>query len=72
MPRLDEPRKKLLQSIEGLPPDLSHLPPGCSFAPRCFLATDECWQAAHELADTAPGRRSACFHADRLLAAEPA
>ena len=21
--------------IEGLPPDLGHLPPGCSFSPRC-------------------------------------
>ena len=71
VPRLDEPRKKLLQSIEGLPPDLSHLPPGCSFAPRCYLASDECWQAAPELSETAAGRRSACFHADRLLAAEP-
>ena len=72
VPRLDEPRKTQLQSIEGLPPDLSHLPPGCSFAPRCYLAGEECWRAAPELAETAPGRRSACFHADKLLAAEPA
>ena len=72
VPRLDEPRKTQLQSIEGLPPDLSHLPPGCSFAPRCYLASDECWQAPPELTETAPGRRSACFHADKLLTAEPA
>jgi oligopeptide transport system ATP-binding protein len=72
VPRLDEPRKATLQSIEGLPPDLSHLPPGCSFAPRCFLATGECWQAAPELVETIPGRLSACFHAERLLVKEPA
>jgi oligopeptide transport system ATP-binding protein len=71
VPRLDEPRKERLQSIDGLPPDLSHLPPGCSFAPRCYLAGEECWQAAPELLETTPGRRSACFHADKLLAAEP-
>src|SRR3954467_7743006 len=26
-----------LQTIPGSPPDLSNRPPGCSFAPRCFL-----------------------------------
>ncbi len=43
VPRLDEPRKTHLQSIDGLPPDLTHLPPGCAFAPRCYLADEECW-----------------------------
>lgn len=31
-----------LYSIEGQPPRLSNLPPGCSFAPRCCDATDRC------------------------------
>jgi oligopeptide transport system ATP-binding protein len=70
VPRLDEPRKEHLQSIEGLPPDLTHLPPGCAFAPRCFLATEECWQSVPELTWTAPDRLSACFHARKLV--EPA
>jgi len=70
VPRLDRPRSDSLQSIEGLPPDLSNLPPGCSFAPRCWMATDECWQGVPPLFDTGPGRRSACFHRDRLV--EPA
>jgi oligopeptide transport system ATP-binding protein len=68
VPRLDEPRKETLQSIEGLPPDLAHLPPGCSFAPRCWLATEECWQTVPELFPTDEGHHSACFHRDALIA----
>jgi oligopeptide/dipeptide ABC transporter ATP-binding protein len=68
VPRLDRPRSAELQSIEGLPPDLSHLPPGCSFAPRCWMATAACWEAVPPLFDTADGRRSACFHRDKLVA----
>ncbi len=70
VPRLNEPRRELLQTIAGLPPDLANLPPGCAFAPRCFLATDECWANAPELYQTDPGRQSACFHFDQLR--EPA
>lgn len=32
--------------IPGSPPNLSRLPPGCSFAPRCSFARDDCM---HEL-----------------------
>lgn len=31
-----------LASIPGSPPSLANLPKGCSFAPRCSFATDEC------------------------------
>ena len=68
VPRLNEPRKDSLQTIAGLPPDLAHLPPGCSFAPRCWLADDECWRQVPELVPTDPGRLSACLHADQLMA----
>jgi oligopeptide/dipeptide ABC transporter ATP-binding protein len=68
VPRLNEPRKDSLQTIAGLPPDLAHLPPGCSFAPRCWLASDECWQQVPELFPTDSGRLTACFHADQLVA----
>jgi oligopeptide/dipeptide ABC transporter ATP-binding protein len=69
VPRLDAPRGGTLATISGLPPDLSHLPPGCAFAPRCALADDTCWEAPPALAPTAPGRLSACFHSDRLVEA---
>jgi oligopeptide transport system ATP-binding protein len=66
VPRLNEPRRDTLQTIAGLPPDLAHLPPGCAFAPRCYLATEECWAAVPELESTDDGRLSACFHRDEL------
>jgi len=66
VPRLNEPRRDTLETISGLPPDLAHLPPGCSFAPRCYLATDDCWAAGPELEPTDAGRMSACFHRDQL------
>ncbi len=34
-----------LQTIAGAPPDLSSLPPGCSFAQRCGYAQDACLQS---------------------------
>ena len=71
VPRLGEPRRDTLQTISGLPPDLAHLPPGCSFAPRCYLATDECWAAEPELEPTDHDRLSACFHRDRLREGAP-
>jgi oligopeptide/dipeptide ABC transporter ATP-binding protein len=67
VPRLDEPRKVTLQSIEGSPPDLAHLPRGCAFGARCVLRSEQCRLERPELAPTTPGRLSACFHSDRLV-----
>ncbi len=68
VPRLDEPRKGSLQSIEGLPPDLAHLPVGCAFAARCVLRTEQCRTERPALLPTTDGRLSACFHSDQLAA----
>ena len=35
VPRLDSNASEPLFAIEGTPPDLAALPPGCAFAPRC-------------------------------------
>jgi peptide/nickel transport system ATP-binding protein len=35
-------QKDRLHAIEGMVPNLHHLPPGCSFAPRCYKKTVEC------------------------------
>ena len=48
VPRLDKPRGSRLVPIEGMPPDLSQLPPGCAFRERCPSAIDRC-------AEDAPG-----------------
>ena len=42
VPRLDQPSRERLDPIEGQPPDLASLPPGCSFRPRCLHAEDRC------------------------------
>jgi oligopeptide transport system ATP-binding protein len=50
-----------LYTIPGLPPDLSKLPPGCAFAPRCSHVTDRCRAGETRLADVAPGHATSCF-----------
>jgi oligopeptide/dipeptide ABC transporter ATP-binding protein len=73
VPRLDEPRRARLNPIDGQPPDLTRLPPGCAFAPRCAFRVERC------LAETPPlravggmGHVSACWEAERLeRAVEP-
>ncbi len=50
VPRLDETEHTRLQSIRGLPPIVTKLPPGCPFRPRCDYATEVCGQ-------TYPARR---------------
>src|SRR5258705_4487193 len=42
VPRLDEPRRAKLDPIPGQPPDLTRLPAGCAFAPRCSFAVERC------------------------------
>ncbi len=41
-PRIANPSHTRLTSIEGRPPDLTSLPKGCPFAPRCHYAQDIC------------------------------
>jgi len=40
-----------LSPVEGLPPDPSNLPEGCSFAPRCPIVIDACHQAHIEMTE---------------------
>ncbi|MFB4319153.1 ABC transporter ATP-binding protein [Actinomadura sp. 21ATH] len=42
VPRLGDPPHTTLQAIDGTPPDIAALPPGCRFAPRCRYAADDC------------------------------
>ena len=52
-----------LNEIKGLVPSLFNLPPGCSFAPRCALASDRCREAPPPLEQHRPGHFIACWHA---------
>lgn len=42
VPRLDQPGKQRLHSIDGQPPNLINLPNACTFHPRCEFAMDIC------------------------------
>jgi len=67
VPRLDEPRRARLAPIEGQPPDLTRLPPGCAFTPRCAFRVERCAREAPPLMDVGDGAHvSACWEALRL------
>ena len=71
VPRLDEPRRARLDPIEGQPPDLTRLPAGCAFVPRCAFRVERC---VHEVPPLRPigvaGHVSACWEAERLARAK--
>ena len=60
VPRLDADTGDRLVPIEGQPPDLARIPPGCAFAPRCRQATDACRAAKPPLREVAPNHQVAC------------
>ena len=64
VPRLGK-RLHRLPSIPGSVPDLSVMPEGCRFAPRCKYAQDSCKQKLPELQTVSDGHRCACpFYRD--------
>jgi oligopeptide/dipeptide ABC transporter ATP-binding protein len=67
VPRLDEPQRARLAPIDGQPPDLTRLPPGCPFAPRCAFRVERCDREVPALVSVGgAGHVSACWEADRL------
>ncbi|WP_051174758.1 ABC transporter ATP-binding protein [Nocardia exalbida] len=61
IPRMDGPPRQPLIPIVGAPPAMHALPPGCSFAPRCPVAIDECRAAEPPLEAVEPGHTAACI-----------
>ncbi|GAC1620018.1 MAG: ABC transporter ATP-binding protein [Candidatus Acidiferrum sp.] len=49
-----------LRPIEGTVPQLTALPPGCAFEPRCSLRRAECKRAVPELRAASPEHRARC------------
>ena len=66
VPRLDEPRREKLNPIEGMPPDLVDLPPGCSFRARCTYAVDRCAEEVPPLAPVGEDHLAACWEHERV------
>jgi peptide/nickel transport system ATP-binding protein len=53
-----------LKTIPGSPPDLANRPPGCPFAPRCFLDEERCRVDAPPDVAVASGHRAACWRTE--------
>jgi oligopeptide transport system ATP-binding protein len=71
IPRLDQ-KGETLDAIGGLPPNLTNIPPGCPFNPRCHYAQDICRiDPPPPLREIARHRLSACHFSELLLAHSP-
>ena len=57
-----------LAAIPGRPPELSALPPGCRFAPRCSFAREDCLTGELVLVADGAGRSVSCLHSDECSA----
>jgi oligopeptide/dipeptide ABC transporter ATP-binding protein len=67
IPRMSEDDQRLT-AIEGQPPDLAALPPGCAFAPRCPSAMARCRAEEPPDVATEPGRSARCWLAEPVAA----
>lgn len=62
IPLLNESRERL-HTIPGAVPDLTELPPGCRFHPRCGAAKDICKESDPPLVDLDGGHWACCWKA---------
>ena len=70
IPRLDR-KGQDLAAIKGLPPNLTRIPPGCPFHPRCpYRRDDPCTTEEPPLFEVAPGRSSACHFWQDVLSGD--
>ena len=63
---LPQAGKKRLEAIAGMPPDLSDLPKGCPFSPRCAYVIEKCAEEP-ALLDVERGHQSACWRANEIV-----
>jgi oligopeptide/dipeptide ABC transporter ATP-binding protein len=72
VPRLDQARRKKLDSIDGQPPDLARLDDGCAFRPRCRHAVERCAGSVPDLEPVGNGHLAACWRLNELAQSEAA
>jgi len=61
LPRLDSETHLKLKPIEGLPPDLIRMPPGCPYYARCDYRQPRCEELNPTLREVEPGHVVACW-----------
>jgi peptide/nickel transport system ATP-binding protein len=67
----DPARARRLRGIPGISVGVGERPEGCSFAPRCRLATSECRQRVPELGEVAAKHLVRCIHSEQTRDSEP-
>ena len=66
VPKLGDRRSRLVP-IEGKQPDLSSLPSGCPFAPRCPMAKEVCRKSEIPAKPVGDGHYARCLFAERVM-----
>lgn len=75
IPVVRDEKIRRLPTVEGVVPDLFHLPSGCRFADRCSYATDVCHAQSPQLESVVAfddehygqfGHQVACFHHEEI------
>jgi peptide/nickel transport system ATP-binding protein len=66
VPNLITAGKTRLVPLEGRPPSLDALPPGCPFEPRCPIAIDECRSTEPPLLSIGSNHAAACLRAPEI------
>lgn len=62
IPRIERPSHAPFPVTPGQPPDLTALPAGCPFAPRCSRAQETCWDTPPPFEEHEPGHWWACWN----------
>lgn len=74
VPQVNVNRKVSRILLKGDVPSPMNPKPGCRFAPRCWMASEKCFQEGPKLQEIAPGHCVACHYAhesrERMKAAE--
>jgi len=65
LPRSDQATQQL-DPIAGVPPDLSNMPAGCAFHPRCTFAQSRCQSELPVVSVTADNRQVACHRWEEI------
>jgi oligopeptide transport system ATP-binding protein len=61
IPNVVRGQRQRLVPIDGQPPDLADLPPGCPFEPRCQFRLEKCAGENPEIEEVVPGHSIACW-----------
>ncbi|HWP86978.1 MAG TPA: ABC transporter ATP-binding protein [Burkholderiales bacterium] len=71
VPRLDQPRGRKLETIDGMPPNLLDPPIGCRFAPRCPAQLPICTAAPPPLLEVETAHWTACVRGAEMAQVGP-